>query len=123
MKDFIDKSIGERDGWFLAGIRRGDPAVCREFFYREIAGILHRIRMEVYHGRVDFDEMVSELYLFLSRDGWSKLAGFEGKNGCRLRTWMIPLSWRFFVSMREKLGYSDLWGEELATRYHPKTNC
>ena len=23
MKDFIDKSIGERDGWFLAGIRRG----------------------------------------------------------------------------------------------------
>lgn len=69
MKDFIDKSIGERDGWFLAGLRRGDPAVCREFFYREIAGILHRIRMEVYHGRVDFDEMVSELYLFLSRDG------------------------------------------------------
>lgn len=35
---------------------------------------------------------------------------------------MIPLSWRFFVSVRDKLGYSDLWGEELATHYHPKTN-
>ena len=32
-----------------------------------------------------------------------KLDGFDGKNGCRLRTWMIPVAWRYFMSIRERL--------------------
>lgn len=96
-------SLNENDARFIAGLKSGNSAVCREFFYSEIVGVLQKVRVQVYRGLVDLDEMVSELYLYLSRNGWSKLDGFDGKNGCRLRSWMIPVAWRFFVDAYEKL--------------------
>lgn len=59
--------------------------------------------MEVFRSNVDYDEIVSELYLYLSQNNWSKLGGFDGKNGCRLRTWMIPVAWRYFMNIRDRL--------------------
>lgn len=105
------KQLNETDVTFIGALKNGNGELCRQFFYREIGGILHRIRTEVFHCQVDFDEMVSELYLFLSRDGWSKLSGFDGKNGCRLRTWMIPVAWRYFLSVRERLLMDDKSGK------------
>lgn len=97
------KQLTEADASFIEGLRKGENAVCRQFFYREIGGIIHKIRLDVFHGFVDFDELVSELYLYLSRDNWTKLDCFDGKNGCRLRSWMIPVAWRYFMSIRERL--------------------
>lgn len=102
----LKSEITPRDAYLIAGLKSGNDLISREFFYQEIGGVLHRIRNEVYHGLVDFDELVSELYLYLSRDNWSRLGGFEGKNGCRLRTWMIPVAWRFLISVRERLLHS-----------------
>ncbi|MGN0223084.1 MAG: sigma-70 family RNA polymerase sigma factor [Muribaculaceae bacterium] len=96
-------SLNEMDARFIAGLKSGDSAVCREFFYNEIVGVLQKVRIQVFRGLVDFDEMVSELYLYLSRNGWSKLDGFDGQNGCRLRSWMIPVAWRFFVDAYDRL--------------------
>lgn len=101
------KQLNNQDAIFIEALRNGDNAICRQFFYKEIGGILHKIRMEVFRGNVDFDEMVNELYLYLSRDNWEKLDGFDGKNGCRLRTWMIPVAWRFFMSIRERLLHTE----------------
>lgn len=97
------KQLNETDAIFIEALRNGNNEVSRQFFYKEIGGILHKIKMEVFRGNVDFDELVSELYLYLSRDNWTKLDGFDGKNGCRLRTWMIPVAWRYFMSIRERL--------------------
>lgn len=97
------KQLNETDAIFIEALRNGNNEISRQFFYKEIVGILHKIRMEVFRGNVDFDELVSELYLYLSRDNWTKLDGFDGKNGCRLRTWMIPVAWRYFMSIRERL--------------------
>lgn len=97
------KQLNETDAIFIEALKNGNNEVSRQFFYKEIGGILHKIRMEVFRGNVDFDELVSELYLYLSRDNWAKLDGFDGKNGCRLRTWMIPVAWRYFMSIRERL--------------------
>ena len=97
------KQLNETDAIFIETLRKGNNEVIRQFFYKEIGGILHKIKMEVFRGNVDFDELVSELYLYLSRDNWTKLEGFDGKNGCRLRTWMIPVAWRYFMSIRERL--------------------
>ena len=96
-------SLNENDARFIAGLKSGNSAVCREFFYSEIVGVLQKVRVQVYRGLVDLDEMVSELYLYLSRNGWSKLDGFDGKNGCRLRSWMIPVAWRFFVDAYDRI--------------------
>lgn len=102
--DFFDnKNINSLDKVFIRGLKKHDENTCHQFFYTEIDGILHKIRMEVFRGNVDFDELVSELYLYFSRDNWAKLDAFDGKNGCRLRTWMIPVAWRYFMSVRERL--------------------
>lgn len=97
------KQLNETDAIFIKALKMGNNEISRQFFYKEIGGILHKIRMEVFRGNVDFDELVSELYLYLSRDNWSRFDGFDGKNGCRLCTWMIPVAWRFFMSIRERL--------------------
>ena len=102
--DFFDiKNINSLDKIFIRGLKKRDERICHHFFYTEIGSILHKIRMEVFRGKVEFDEVVNELYLYLSRDNWAKLDGFDGKNGCRLRTWMIPVAWRYFMSIRERL--------------------
>ena len=101
------RQLNETDVIFIEALRNGNNEVSRHFFYKEIGGILHKIRMEVFRGNVVFDEMVNELYLYLSRDNWTKLDGFDGKNGCRLRTWMIPVAWRYFLSIRERLLYQE----------------
>lgn len=88
---------------YIAAIKSGDARMTRDFFYSEIIGLLHKIRADVFGYKMDIDEMVNELYLYLSRDGWAKLAGFEAKNGCRLRSWMVPVAWRFFLSIRERM--------------------
>ena len=97
------KQLNETDAIFIKALKMGNNEISRQFFYKEIGGILHKIRMEVFRGNVDFDELVSELYIYLSRDNWTKFDGFDGKNGCRLRTWMIPVAWRHFMSIRERL--------------------
>lgn len=101
------QQLNYQDAIFIEALRNGNNEVSRHFFYKEIGGILHKIRMEVFRGNVDFDEMVNELYLYLSRDNWAKFDGFDGKNGCRLRTWMIPVAWRYFLSIRERLLYQE----------------
>ncbi len=99
----IVKQINNQDAIYIKALKMGNNEISRQFFYMEIGGILHKIRMEVFRGNVDLDELVSELYLYLSRDNWTKLDCFDGKNGCRLRTWMIPVAWRYFMSVRERL--------------------
>lgn len=102
------RQLTETDAIFIEALKNGNNEISRQFFYKEIGGILHKIRMEVFRGNVDFDELVSELYLYLSRDNWTKLEdGFDGKNGCRLRTWMIPVAWRYFMSIRERLLHTE----------------
>ena len=101
------KQLNNQDAIFIEALRNGNNTTCQQFFYNEIGGILHKIRMEVFRGNVDFDEMVNELYLYLSRDNWSRFDGFDGKNGCRLRTWMIPVAWRYFMSIRERLLHTE----------------
>lgn len=97
------QQLNYQDAIFIEALRNGNNEVSRQFFYKEIGGMLHKIRMEVFRGNVGFDELVSEFYIYLSRDNWTKLDGFDGKNGCRLRTWMIPVAWRYFMSIRERL--------------------
>ncbi len=95
--------INNQDAIYIKALKMGNNEISKQFFYKEIGGILHKIRMEVFCGHIDFDELVNELYLYLSQDNWTKLDGFDGKNGCRLRTWVIPVAWRYFMSVRERL--------------------
>ena len=41
-----------------------DEEIIVGYFYGELRGMLETIRRRVFNGRVEYDEMVSELYLF-----------------------------------------------------------
>lgn len=99
--------INNRDELFINALKSGNNELCHQFFYQEMGGIIHKIRTELLRGLVDYDEMVNELYLYLSQNNWSKLNSFDAKNGCRLRTWMIPLAWRFFMGFQEKIAKTN----------------
>ncbi len=96
-----NKVYGDKD--YIAGLKNGDAGATRSFFYSLCSYTLNDIRWSLMQGRVDYDELVNELYLYLSTDGWRKLDTFEGKNNCTLKSWMIRLSWRFFMQRRNRL--------------------
>ncbi len=91
------------DSDYIAGLKNGDSATVHSFFYSLCGFTLNDIRWSLMQGRIDYDELVNELYLFLSVDNWHKLDTFEGKNNCTLKSWMVRLVWRFFMQQRPRL--------------------
>ena len=54
-------------------------------------------------GNVDYDELVNELFIYLSKNNWHKLDTFAGINGCSLCSWVTRITWRYFIKQRERL--------------------
>lgn len=91
------------DADYIRGLKAGDQKITWQFFYELCGYTLRDIQKTLLQGRVDFDDVVNELYVYLSARNWHKLNTFAGHNGCRLSSWMIPLSWRFFLQRRNYL--------------------
>lgn len=100
-----------------------DGEILVGFFYGELKGSLETIRRRVFNGKVEYDEMVSELYLFLAEDGWRRLRTFDARNGCSLKTWISKVAWRFFLGKKDALamGTGDSRNESAACPYTVET--
>ena len=97
----IWKKISDRE--FIAGLKDGDNSITEAFFYGLCNYALNDIKYSLMQNCVDYDELVSELFIYLSKDAWHKLATFEGKNGCSLATWINCVAWRYFLKQRDRL--------------------
>ena len=98
------------DSEYISGLKCGKDSVTRSFFYALCGYTLNDIKWSLMQGRVEYDELVNELYLYLSVNNWHKLDTFTGKNSCTLKSWMVRVAWRFFMPQRTRLlsdGYSD----------------
>lgn len=91
------------DEEYIRGLRAGDEGVTHRFFYSLLEPTITNIRHGLMGGAVDYDELVNELFLYLSDRDWRRLDSFSGRDGCSLRTWMVTLSWRYFLWRRENL--------------------
>lgn len=91
------------DEEYIRGLKSGDECLIRHFFYDLCHYMLNDIRVSLFHNVIDYDEMVNELYLYLSMDNWRRLNTFSGLNGCHLYTWMVRISWRYFMHARNRL--------------------
>lgn len=96
-------SIHPQDLLFIKALKEGRHDMINRFFNVELAPLLGEIRAEVFRHRIETAELVSELYILLSADGWRRLDSFSGERGCRLRTWMSQVAWRFFLSARARI--------------------
>lgn len=98
------------DTEYISGLKRGDSDVIQSFFYSLCSYTLNDIRWSLMQGCVDYDELVNELYIYLSSNNWHKLDTFKGKNNCTMKSWIVRLAWRFFLERRSRLlfdGYSS----------------
>lgn len=102
----MECTIREFDQMVIRGLRSSDPEVqsrcVRRVFYEDAEPLLRSIQNSLFKGTVDYDDLVGELYLYLSRNNWKILDSFQGRNGARLSTWLSHVAWRFFMNVRKR---------------------
>ncbi len=91
------------DAEYIAGLKVADNHITESFFYGLCNYLLNDIRYSLMEGNVDYDELVNELFIYLSKDNWHKLDTFAGINGCSLCSWVTRITWRYFLKQREHL--------------------
>lgn len=97
----IWKSISDAE--YIDGLKRGDNHITEAFFYGLCNYTLNDIKYSLMQNAAEYDELVNELYMYLSKNDWRNLDTFKGLNGCTLRSWMSNITWRFFNKRREHL--------------------
>lgn len=88
---------------YINGLKSGDALIVQSFFYSLCCYTLNDIRWSLFHNNIEYDELVNELYIYLSTENWHKLDTFIGRNDCSLKSWMVKLSWRFFIQRHNQL--------------------
>lgn len=91
------------DAEYIIGLKKGDCRITESFFYGLCNYLLNDIKYSLMEGRIDYDELVNELFIYLSKDNWHKLDTFAGLNGCSLSSWVTRITWRYFLKQRELL--------------------
>lgn len=91
------------DSEYMDGLRDGNPDITYSFLYKLCRFTITDIMWTLMRGRIQYDELANELYVYLSANSWRKLDTFEGKNGCKLKSWTAKLAWHFFLQQREQL--------------------
>ena len=76
-----------------------DERVTEEFFFGQCRPLLCSIIALVFNGRVDYDELVNELYLYLMENDAARLRGFEFRSS--VYQWLKVLAIRYFIKRRD----------------------
>lgn len=97
----IWKKISDTE--YIAGLKSGNNHITESFFYGLCNYLFNDVRFSLMGGNVDYDELVNELFIYLSKDNWHKLDTFAGINECSLCSWVTRITWRYFFKQRERL--------------------
>jgi len=91
----------EEDMKIAQAILNKDEAVTRTFLYEDCRGMLMRIIKKVFNYPVEYDELVSALYLYImERDGF-RLRQYQGRSTIYL--WLRTTATRFFIHYRDQV--------------------
>lgn len=88
-------------------------ACVKRLFYNEARSLINAIRFDLFKGNMEYDEIVNELYIFLSRNDWHTLNSYRGE--ARLRTWLSCVAWRYFIRIYLKKEH-EIPIDEITTR-------
>lgn len=97
-EEFNDKQI-------VSGLLINDPDIIEFFFYKKCSSMFGYIAKCIFDGHVDTDELVNELFIYLSNNNWYKLKQFAYKSS--LTTWVGVVAIRFFQKRRTSLIEKD----------------
>ena len=89
------------DHQIVDGILSGERDIIEYFFYKKCSGLLRYIVLSIFDGDVQLDDLVSELYLFISKNDWQVIKQFEFRSS--LITYISVVSIRYFQKRRDAL--------------------
>lgn len=75
-----------------------DNSVTQRFFFHNCRPLLYRLISDIFSSRVDYDEMVNELYLHLMANDAQRLRSFNGDSS--IYQWLKTVARRFFLSVK-----------------------
>ena len=84
----------------LDDLLEGDKDVLRQFFFEKCRPLFTSIINRVFSYHVDYDEFVSELYLFLMENDAARLKQFEGRSS--IYQWLKTVALRFAMKLRNE---------------------
>ena len=93
------------DEQLVDGIVAGDAAVVEYFFFKKCKPIFVYIVHKVYDGRVNEQELINELFLYLAENDWYKVRQFDFRS--KFTTWTQVVATRFFLKKRAQLIEND----------------
>lgn len=101
------RQVHHIDAEIIVGLKSSDSAI-RDFyvnrlFYKELKPLLCTIQYSLFKGTVDYDELVNDLYIHLSRNNWSALDSYRGDNQARLSSWVSRVAWHYFMNSYRRL--------------------
>lgn len=101
------RQINHIDAEIIVGLKSSDPAI-RDFyvnrlFYKELKPLLCTIQYSLFKGTVDYNELVNDLYIHLSRENWAALDSYRGDNQARLSSWISRVAWHYFMNSYRRL--------------------
>ena len=82
-----------------------DEQVTQQFFFEDCRLLLMSIVHNVFHDQVDYDDMISELYLYLMEDDARRLRQFEGRSS--IYQWIKTVAIRYFLEKRDEMIEKD----------------
>ena len=89
------------DQEIIKGLIARDNRVTEEFFFVKCRPLFMSVMRQVFDYEVEYDEMVSELYIYLMEDDAIKLRNFEYRSS--VYQWLKILSIRFFIKKRSRM--------------------
>ena len=89
------------DGEIIQALIARDNRITEEIFFVQCRPLFTAIIRQVFDYEVDYDEFVSELYLYLMENDAVRLRQFEGRSS--LFQWIKVTATRFFIKKRDQL--------------------
>lgn len=99
MNDKIFDSYSDHD--IVEHLLINDADVVEFFFFKKCGSLLGYVIKEIFHGQVQKEELVNELYIYLSQNNWYKLRHFDYRS--KLTTWVGVVATRFFIKKKDLL--------------------
>lgn len=101
------RQVNHIDAEIIVGLKSSDSAIrnfyVNRLFYKELKPLLCTIQYSLFKGTVDYDELVNDLYIHLSRNNWSALDSYRGDNQARLSSWISRVAWHYFMNSYKRL--------------------
>ena len=89
------------DQEIIKGLIARDKRVTEEFFFRKCRPLFCSIMQKVFDYKVDYDELVNELYVYLMENDAAKLWSFGYRS--TVYQWLKVIAIRFFLKKKEEL--------------------